>query len=174
VTHLTSLRLAGWRSIRDAEIQFRPLNVLIGANGAGKSNLVSFFKAITEMTAGRLQEYIGRNDGAESLLHYGSKRTQAIEARFCFTADMGEDSYYFHWGLTAGNSLVFIEESFSPKGEEIAGSFPPKPEKEQAQWYCVSPPAESLPPKLGQGHRESLLERLSIVHSPLRRSCAIS
>jgi predicted ATP-dependent endonuclease of OLD family len=49
VTHLTSLRLAGWKSIRDAEIEFRPLNVLIGANGAGKSNLVSFFKLVTEM-----------------------------------------------------------------------------------------------------------------------------
>jgi predicted ATPase len=38
------LRLAGWKSIRDATIELRPLNVLIGANAAGKSNLVSFFK----------------------------------------------------------------------------------------------------------------------------------
>lgn len=37
MAQLTSLRLAGWKSIRDAEIELRPLNVLIGANGAGKS-----------------------------------------------------------------------------------------------------------------------------------------
>jgi len=49
VAQLTSLRLAGWKSIRDAEIKLRPLNVLIGANGAGKSNLVSFFKLMNEM-----------------------------------------------------------------------------------------------------------------------------
>lgn len=49
MAQLTSLRLAGWKSIRDAEIKLRPLNVLIGANGAGKSNLVSFFKLMNEM-----------------------------------------------------------------------------------------------------------------------------
>ena len=40
MAQLTSLRLAGWKSIRDAKIELRPLNVLIGANGSGKSNIV--------------------------------------------------------------------------------------------------------------------------------------
>src|SRR5208283_1677239 len=52
VAQLTSLRLAGWKSIRDAKIELRPLNVRIGANGAGKSNLVSFFKLMNEMMGG--------------------------------------------------------------------------------------------------------------------------
>ena len=56
---LTSLRLAGWKSIRDAKIELRPLNVLIGANGAGKSNLISFFKFINEMMGGRFQIHAG-------------------------------------------------------------------------------------------------------------------
>ena len=55
MAHLTSLRLAGWKSIRDAKIEFRPLNVLIGANGAGKSNLVGFFKMMNEMMERRLE-----------------------------------------------------------------------------------------------------------------------
>src|SRR5258708_24185285 len=80
VTQLTSLRLAGWKSIRDAEIELRPLNVLIGANGAGKSNLVSFFKLMNEMMGSRLQVHVGTTGGAESLLHYGSTRTRAIQA----------------------------------------------------------------------------------------------
>jgi predicted ATPase len=63
----TSLRLAGWKSIRDAKIELRPLNVLIGANGAGKSNLVSFFKLMREMMAGRFQGHVGTAVGAESL-----------------------------------------------------------------------------------------------------------
>jgi AAA15 family ATPase/GTPase len=46
VTQLNRLRVAGWNSIRDAEIELRPLNVLIGANGAGKSNLVAFFNNV--------------------------------------------------------------------------------------------------------------------------------
>ena len=48
MAQLTSLRLAGWKSIRDAKIELRPLNVLIGVNGAGKPNLVSFFKMMNE------------------------------------------------------------------------------------------------------------------------------
>ena len=55
MAQLTSLRLAGWKSIRDAEIELRPLNVLIGANGAGKSNLVSFFKLMSEMTEAEIR-----------------------------------------------------------------------------------------------------------------------
>src|ERR1700731_2047084 len=94
VTQLTSLRLAGWKSIRDAKIELRPLNVLIGANGAGKSNLVSFFKLMNEMMEDRLQIHVGTTGGAESLLHYGSKRTQAIEAEFRFTAEGGDNKYY--------------------------------------------------------------------------------
>jgi len=52
---LETLRLAGWKSIKDAEIEFRRLNVLVGANGAGKSNMVSFFRLLSEMMARRLQ-----------------------------------------------------------------------------------------------------------------------
>jgi len=70
---LTSLRLAGWKSIRDATVELRPLNVLIGANGAGKSNLVSFFKLINQMREDHFQIHVGTIGGAESLIHYGSK-----------------------------------------------------------------------------------------------------
>ncbi|MEG3863580.1 AAA family ATPase [Microcoleus sp. herbarium12] len=33
------------------------LNILIGANGAGKSNFISFLKMLNEMMAGRFQHY---------------------------------------------------------------------------------------------------------------------
>jgi len=139
VAQLTSLRLAGWKSIRDAEIELRPLNVLIGANGAGKSNLVSFFKLISEMMAGRFQEHVGTTGGAEALLHHGSKRTQFIDARFRFTAEGGENSYGIRWVPIAGNSLFFVVERLGPKNWDVA---------------------ESFHPVLSQGHRESLLNQV--------------
>jgi predicted ATPase len=107
---LTSLRLAGWKSIREATIELRPLNVLIGANGAGKSNLVSFFKLMNEMMERRLQVHVGTAGGAEALLHYGSKRTTAIEALLRFTTVLGPDNYRFSLVPAAGNSLIFAEE----------------------------------------------------------------
>ena len=52
MSKLNKVRIRGYRSIKDATLDLRPLNVLIGANGAGKSNLVSFFKLVNEYRAG--------------------------------------------------------------------------------------------------------------------------
>jgi predicted ATPase len=115
MAQLTSLRLAGWKSIRDAKIELRPLNVLIGANGAGKSNLVGFFKLINEMMARRLQVHVGTIGGAGALLHYGSKRTPAIQAEFRFNTELGPSEYSFRLIPAAGNSLIFEEEKLTPE-----------------------------------------------------------
>jgi predicted ATPase len=145
VAHLTNLRLAGWKSIQDARIELRPLNILLGANGAGKSNLVSFFKLMDEMMKGRLQEYVGAAGGAESLLHYGSKRTPAIDADFRFVADDGESSYYIRLVPTVENSLLIAAETLGPAQDWLA---------------------ESFHPVLGRGHRESLLRHAGAPEFP--------
>jgi len=111
VAKLTSLRLTGWKSIREAEIEFRSLNVLIGANGSGKSNLVSFFELIYAMRRGRFQEYVGMSGGANALLHYGSKQTAAIKAEFGFAGDAGPIGYAFRLAPSAVNYLFFQEET---------------------------------------------------------------
>ncbi|MFM6859064.1 MAG: AAA family ATPase, partial [Dolichospermum sp.] len=67
--------IKGFKSIKTMDLELRPLNILIGANGAGKSNLISFFKMLNEMMAGRLQQYIGISGYAQSLLHFGPKVT---------------------------------------------------------------------------------------------------
>ena len=51
---LKQVILKGFKSIKGMDLKLCPLNVLIGANGAGKSNFVSFFKMLNEMMAGRL------------------------------------------------------------------------------------------------------------------------
>ncbi len=122
MAQLTSLRLAGWKSIRDALIEFRPLNVLIGANGAGKSNLVSFFKLISEMRKRHFQVYVGRTGGADALLHFGSKQTREIEAELRFTSDAGQGAYSFRLIQTVGNSLIFDEEKLTYYWQDPAGS----------------------------------------------------
>lgn len=43
---LAQLHIQGFRSIKDAGITLHPLNVMIGANGAGKSNLIDFFRML--------------------------------------------------------------------------------------------------------------------------------
>ena len=43
---LTRIEIAGFKSIRSVDLELGPLNVLIGANGSGKSNLVDHFKLL--------------------------------------------------------------------------------------------------------------------------------
>ncbi len=114
-----NMRLSGWKSIRDTEIQLRPLNVLIGANGSGKSNLVSFFKLLNEMIAGRLQVYVATAGGADALLHYGSNRTPTLNAKLRFTSDQGQVMYSLELVPVVGsNSLVFGEELIELQDKE--------------------------------------------------------
>lgn len=113
MTKLRSLMLQGFKSIKSTDIELHNLNVLIGANGAGKSNLVSFFKLLNEMMAGRLQEYIGASGRAQSLLHFGPKITPQIKARLEFEADNGIDIYTMRLFHAPGDTLFFAEETLS-------------------------------------------------------------
>ena len=83
---LKSLRLSGWKSIKETDppIAFGRLNVLVGANGAGKSNLVSYFKLLSQMVIGKLQLYIEKCGGPDTLLHFGVKHTQSISSQLMF------------------------------------------------------------------------------------------
>ena len=108
---LKKIEIKGYRSIKDAALELRKLNVLIGANGAGKSNFVSFFKLLNEMMAGRLQEYIGKTGWAQSVLHFGPKITPQLEGQLEFEAENGRDWYQMRMFHAAGDSLGFAEET---------------------------------------------------------------
>ena len=110
---LVRVKLNGFRSIKATTLEMRPLNVLIGANGAGKSNLISFFKLMNELMAGRLQQHIAETGRATGNLHFGPKVTPQLEAELEFEVDNGADTYQIRLFHAAGDSLVFAEESLS-------------------------------------------------------------
>jgi predicted ATPase len=115
---LKKITLKGFKSIKNLDFELRSLNVLIGANGAGKSNLVSFFKMINEMMGGRLQQYIAGAGRSQSMLHFGPKVTPQLEGRLDFEVDNGTDTYEMRLFHVAGDTLVFAEETltFHQKG----------------------------------------------------------
>ncbi len=107
---LKKIVLSGFKSIKQMTLELRPLNVLIGANGAGKSNLVSFFTMLNEMISQRLQLYIAESGRAHSLLHFGPKITRQIEATLEVEADNGLHTYQPWLAYAAGDTLVFAKE----------------------------------------------------------------
>ena len=73
------LTVRGFKSIRALEdFEVRALNVLIGANGAGKSNFLSLFQMVGGLFEKRLQQFVSSEDGPDALLFGGRKQTQTI------------------------------------------------------------------------------------------------
>src|SRR5882762_11602441 len=83
---IKKLTIEGFRSIRKLEdFQLRELNVLIGANGAGKSNFVGFFRLLREMIEQRLQVTLATTEGgADGCLYLGPKITDRFSAKLYF------------------------------------------------------------------------------------------
>ncbi|HPO16122.1 MAG TPA: AAA family ATPase [Candidatus Hydrogenedentes bacterium] len=78
---LKSLSLHGLKSIKSLnDFSLGPLTVMIGANGAGKSNFVDFFRMMRAMADKGLQGYIQKNGGADSFFFMGPKYSREITA----------------------------------------------------------------------------------------------
>jgi predicted ATPase len=79
------IQITGFKSIRQADIALRPLNVLIGPNGVGKSNFIALFRLLNQLIERRLQTYIATAGGANGLLHFGRKRTPSMRVELTFS-----------------------------------------------------------------------------------------
>ena len=111
MTTLNNVEIKGFRSIKEMKLELKPLNVLIGANGAGKSNLIAFFKLVNELMGGRLQQHVGATGGATGNLHFGPGATPQLEARLVFEVENGMDTYHMRLFHAAGDALIFAEET---------------------------------------------------------------
>jgi predicted ATPase len=110
---LKRITLAGYKSIRklDAFPLNRGLNVLIGANGSGKTNFIRFFELLGEMMDPNkgLQNYVSARGGADTFLFRGMKVTPEFHADLKF----GNNEYRFTLKAADDRSLFFAQESAS-------------------------------------------------------------
>ena len=142
MSQLKSLTVSGYKSIRALEnFELRSLNVLIGANGAGKSNFIGLFRLLNEMFEKRLQLFVQQQGGPDALLYFGRERTDSIHAEFYFQ----NNGYKFDLAPTNDNRLIFKSEISWFGGQIVTGS-----------WEAA----------LGEGHAESKLEDARDSYSP--------
>lgn len=115
---LNKLTVHGFKSIERQTIELGALNVLIGANGSGKSNLLgamSFFRASALSGMDVLVKQLG---GADRLLYHGKKSTKA-----CFFACEGDKFSYEQTLIpVAGDRLEVVKEGLSILQSEVAWS----------------------------------------------------
>lgn len=89
---LNKLTIKGFKSIKElVDFELTDLNIIIGGNGAGKSNFISFFKMLREIMNDNLDDYVNDNGGATDLLFNGLKVTEEMDFEMFF----GERGYKF-------------------------------------------------------------------------------
>jgi predicted ATPase len=99
------IEIKGYKSIKEAKVYFSPINILIGSNGSGKSNFLSFFEFLNRLYNQKLTEYVALLGGEEKMLHKGSKTTSSIYSKIKF----GLNAYSFE--ITKGeSSFIFTKE----------------------------------------------------------------
>jgi predicted ATPase len=120
---LERLQLKGFKSISEMDLELKHLNVLIGANGVGKSNFISFFRFMNKLVQKDLQFFVAQQGGADRFLHFGSQVTNAIEMHLLFGAT---DRYACTLVPDQTGKLIFKEEycdrqEFASAGDKESG-----------------------------------------------------
>ncbi|WP_395573036.1 AAA family ATPase [Streptomyces sp. BK79] len=150
---LSEVTVEGYTSIRSSTLELGDgVTVLVGANGAGKSNVVGALELLGWMADGDLALQVGIHGGAQALQFAGRGTEKGIRLK------VGAPPYRYEAYLVpaANDSFVFAEE----KGH-----------------FHEPGPGLPMEESFGRGHRESLLrqkeeEQLSRLARPVRNILA--
>ena len=108
---MDKIEIKGYKSFKDLTLELRPINILIGSNGSGKSNFLSFFEFLNRLYEQKLTEYVALGGGIDKYFFQGSKTTGVIYANIYFR----NNSYLFE--LKEGdNMFVFSKEKLGYNG----------------------------------------------------------
>ena len=136
-TKIESVRIEGFRSLRSVTLSDLPdATVLIGANGAGKSNFIRFFEMLSWMLRSRrLGDFIEMQGGADDQLYRGNRTTPRMEAEVRLRTASGTNDYHFALSHASPDRFFFSDERFRFHSHAWSG---------EADWDLV-----------GSGHREA-------------------
>jgi predicted ATPase len=111
IPELNYITIKGFKSIASIdELRLSPINIVIGPNGSGKSNLIEVFSFLHAIREGRLYDYVRKAGGAEQLLYFGSKNTDAIYIKISFCEEVNS------YELKLESS---VEDSLYPSNEYV-------------------------------------------------------
>ncbi len=113
ITKLKRVTISGYKSISSRtplQVELGNINVLLGANGSGKSNIISFFKMMNFMMSGSFQLFVEKAGTSQVFLNYGAKHTSMIKGEMCFESNTHFDNYSFQLTHAAPDRLIINSE----------------------------------------------------------------
>ena len=105
---LKRVAIKGFKSIRECELELNNINMLIGANGAGKSNFISAFEMLRSITDKNLSSFASKK-GVNALLYNTSKTTEHITISLA----VEKKAYEITLAVNDVNSLWIWSEKFA-------------------------------------------------------------
>ena len=99
--------IKNYKSIRDLTLPLNKLNVLIGSNGAGKSNFISFFELTKAIYEQRLGSYTLAKGGIDNLLYRGRKISPSMQGLL----DFENTNAFFYEIKPAQSNKGYIEKT---------------------------------------------------------------
>ena len=122
---IKDITIQGYKSIplnHPLHLEIEDVTIFLGANGAGKSNIISFFKLLGAMAKESLQMYIAQNGSNQTFLYYGAKITPQLTATIYFETEDIDIKYNFCLSFAVPNKLILSSESvetLNKNGEKI-------------------------------------------------------
>ncbi len=124
---ITTLAISGYRSLRDVVLALEPLNVVTGANGAGKSSLYRALRLLADIAQGRIIGALAAEGGLSSTLWAGPEkfsrgmkdgsqpiqglvRKESVSLKLGFATD--DYGYAIDLGLPSPGMSPFISDPF--------------------------------------------------------------
>ena len=112
-TKLQEVTIKGYKSIafnRPVTLKLNDVSILLGANGAGKSNIISFFRRLSYMMSKSFGKYVEMSGTSNALLHYGTKKTPVMSGEIKFSDSKSIDTYSFSLSNATPDRLIITEE----------------------------------------------------------------
>lgn len=113
MTHFQRIHIEGFRRLYDLPLELRPLSVMIGANGSGKTSLLDVFSLLAASASGRLSDKISEFSGIGALTTLD--RASAIRIELSMPIPQAEPLIYDVSIATSGAAHQIANETLSQK-----------------------------------------------------------
>lgn len=110
---LTHVEIRGYKSIAyetPLRLELSNINILLGANGAGKSNIISFFQMLNYMMSGQLQLFVEQSGTNRNFLYYGPQKTPTLSGILRFENSTSFDKYEFSLANASPDRMIVTSE----------------------------------------------------------------
>jgi predicted ATPase len=132
---IKQIHVSGYRSVRDLDLELKPINVLTGPNGCGKSNLYNSLVLMARAAQGQLARAIAEEGGTPSVFWAGGERVRYKSKKPPKRVVLGFEAEKFGYELQIGLP--------SPNEHALGTMFTLDPRvKEEYIWY-IPPPASA-------------------------------